>query len=406
MLNKKIAMILILLIFMTVLTGCSSNNIDRLTYAIAIGIDVGSNDEMKLSLQFSIPSNSSSNSSSSSQSSEATIYSVECSDFNDGINLLNNYVSKKINLSHTRVVVFSEEFAVGGISDTIYTLINSVQIRPTANIIVSKCSAREFLDGAKSELEKLSARYYESIPVSSEYTGYTENISISKFFYDLQNTRKTASAILGAINNSSTHTNSNSKQESGTYYAGQTPIKTESSGIENTGIAVFNGDKLIGELNNIETICHLMCTDNLKYCNVTIPNPLGVSDTIDLRLSSRSNVKKNINIVNGNPYIELEFDINCQILSMTAHTDYFSDENLEKIQTKLNQYIERNMINYLYKTSKDLKSDVSGFGQTAIKLFSTWDEWKDYNWLEKYKNSFFNVKVTSNISSGQLLIET
>ena len=149
-----------------------------------------------------------------------------------------------------------------------------------------------------------------------------------------------------------------------------------------------------------------MCTDNLKYCNVTIPNPLGVSDTIDLRLSSRSNVKKNINIVNGNPYIELEFDINCQILSMTAHTDYFSDENLEKIQTKLNQYIERNMINYLYKTSKDLKSDVSGFGQTAIKLFSTWDEWKDYNWLAKYKNSFFNVKVTSNISSGQLLIET
>lgn len=406
MLNKKIAMVLILLIFITVLTGCSSNNIDRLTYAIAIGIDVGSNDEMKLSLQFSIPSNSSSNSSSSSQSSEATIYSVECSDFNDGINLLNNYVSKRINLSHTRVVVFSEEFAVNGISDTIYTLINSVQIRPTANIIISKCSAREFLDGAKSELEKLSARYYESIPVSSEYTGYTENISISKFFYDLQNTRKTASAILGAINNSSTHTNSNSKQESGTYYAGQTPIETESSGIENTGIAVFNGDKLIGELNNIETICHLMCTDNLKYCNVTIPNPLGVSDTIDLRLSSRSNVKKNINIVNGNPYIELEFDINCQILSMTAHTDYFSDENLEKIQTKLNQYIERNMINYLYKTSKDLKSDVSGFGQTAIKLFSTWDEWKDYNWLAKYKNSFFNVKVTSNISSGQLLIET
>lgn len=405
-LNKKILVIIILLVLVTVLSGCSySNNIDKLNYAIAIGIDVGKTSAMELSLQFS-STNEPSQGAGSSQSSEAIVYSVECSDINDGMNLINNYLSKRINLAHTRVIVFSEEFATTGISDVVYTLINSVQIRPTANIVVSKCNAREFLQSASSKLERLSARYYETISNSSEYIGYTQDISISQFFHDLQNTRKSASAILGAVNNDAAHSSANSEQDLGTYMAGQTPIQSDDPGIETTGLAVFSEDKLVGELNNIETICHLLATGNLKHCNITIPNPLGVSDTIDLRLIQKSPVKKKVSIVNGNPYIELEFNISCQLLSMSENANYFSEENLKKIQDAVNVYINQNMNNYLYKTAKDFKSDIAGFGRTAIQNFTTWDEWTNYEWLKKYKNSFFAVNVNSELNSGQLLIET
>ncbi len=406
-LNKKlIIIIVILLILTTILSGCSySNNIDKLSYAIAIGIDVGKNSSMELSLQFS-STNEPSGTSGSSQSSEAIVYSVECSDINDGINLINNYLSKRVNLAHTRVIVFSEEFASTGVSDVIYTLMNSVQIRPTANIVVSKCEAKDFLKSASSKLERLSARYYETIQNSSEYTGYTQDISISQFFYDIQNTRKNASAILGAVNSDTSHASANSEQESGKYMAGQAPIDSEDPGIENTGLAVFVEDKLVGELNNIETICHLLASNNLKYCNITIPNPLNVSDTIDLRLSTNSPVKKKINIVNENPFIELEFDISCQLISMSENVNYFSEENLRKIQDAVNVYMKQNMTDYLYKTSKEFKSDIVGFGRTAIRQFLTWDDWKEYKWLEKYKNSFFDVNINSELKSGQLLIET
>ncbi len=405
--NKNIIFIvIILLILIAIFSGSSySNNIDKLAYAVAIGIDVGKTSTMKLSLQFS-STNSSSSGSGSSQSSEAIVYSVECSDINDGMNLINNYISKRINLAHTRVIVFSEEFASTGISDVIYTLINSVQVRPTANIVVSKCDAKDFLESASSKLERLSARYYETIPTSSEYTGYTQNISISQFFYDMQNTRKSASAILGSVNDNATHSASSSKQESGEYMAGQTPITSEDSGIENSGLAVFVEDKLVGELNNIETICHLFASDNLQYCNITIPNPLNVSDTIDLRLSAGSPVKKEIAIVNGNPFIKLDFNISCQLISMSENVNYFSEENLKKIEDAVNVYIKQNMTNYLYKTSKEFKADIVGFGKTTIHQFSTWNDWVDYKWLEKYKNSFFDVNVKSNLKSGQLLLET
>ena len=65
------------------------------------------------------------------------------------------------------------------------------------------------------------------------------------------------SLYFGSINNGSTQKTS-SKVSSGTssyYSAGQTPISGE-PGVETMGLAVFNKDKLVGELNGFESICH------------------------------------------------------------------------------------------------------------------------------------------------------
>ena len=77
-LNKLFIIIaVILLILVAIFSRTSySNNIDKLAYAIAIGIDVGKNSSMQLSIQFS-STNEASSGSGSSQSSEAIVYSVE-----------------------------------------------------------------------------------------------------------------------------------------------------------------------------------------------------------------------------------------------------------------------------------------------------------------------------------------
>ena len=91
---------------------------------------------------------------------------------------------------------------------------------------------------------------------------------------------------------------------------------------------------------------------------------------------------------------------------MSENVNYFSEENLKKIQDAVNVYMKQNMTDYLYKTAKEFKSDIVGFGRTAIHQFLTWDDWINYNWLEKYKNSFFDINIESELKSGQLLIET
>lgn len=61
--KKLIAYLLIIIFCLPTLTGCySAEGIETLAYAVAIGIDKGDNDKIRLSLQFALLSNSSSGS--------------------------------------------------------------------------------------------------------------------------------------------------------------------------------------------------------------------------------------------------------------------------------------------------------------------------------------------------------
>ena len=195
--NKKIvSVILILIICLSTLSGCyDAESIETLAYAVAIGIDKGENDRIKLSLQIALP-NSSPGQEGSSQSEESSINSVDCSSIDAGIALINTYISEKINLSHCKAIVISEEIAYEGISEYLYTLVSNLELRPDCNVIVSKCKASDYLHNSDQSLEKLSARYYEFTFNSSEYTGYTQNITLSDFYSTILSTTSHAYAIL------------------------------------------------------------------------------------------------------------------------------------------------------------------------------------------------------------------
>lgn len=59
--QKRIFVIILILVFcLTTLSGCySAEGLETLAYAVAIGIDKGENDKIRLSLQFAVLSKSS-----------------------------------------------------------------------------------------------------------------------------------------------------------------------------------------------------------------------------------------------------------------------------------------------------------------------------------------------------------
>ena len=145
--TKIIAILLIIIFCLFTLSGCyDAEGLEALAYAVAIGIDKGENDKIRISLQLAILSNSSGGSGgSSSQSQESTVTTVDCASIDSGIALVNSYISKKVNLSHCKAIVISEELAYEGISEYIYTLVNNLELRPNCNIIISRCKASELL---------------------------------------------------------------------------------------------------------------------------------------------------------------------------------------------------------------------------------------------------------------------
>ena len=55
---------------------------------------------------------------------------------------------------------------------------------------------------------------------------------------------------------------------------------------------------LSGELTAIETICHLIITNELEECFITIPSPFDEDSSIDLYITLDEATKNDVKIVN------------------------------------------------------------------------------------------------------------
>ncbi len=390
--------IIVLLIFS--LSGCYSvQSIDDLTYVIALGIDKGKNNTLALTVQFTFPTSSES---ASGEAAPTIVNTVECASINSGITLLNSYTSKEINLSHCKIIVFSEELAVSGIGEEIFTLSNQVEIRPDSNIIISKSTAKEYIENSKPELENLVAKYYELNLFSQEYAGFTENISISNFFNKLNTTSIEPTAILGNGNKLNLPSSNNSKDELD-IVAGELPITEYKRESENLGIAVFKDDKMVGELTAIETMLHLILTNNFESGIITLNHPLKENSTIDIALYSHKKTNIDAKLINGSPFATIEVFLNSRLLSVDKNSGDFDSDEIKELESLINSYLENAILNYLYKTSKEFESDIDGIGQSLLTKFKNSKEWNNYNWPQNYKNTFFKVHVNTNIKSSFLL---
>ncbi len=401
--NIKVKIIyIIVMIFLFVFASSNTyslQTIDCLAYVVALGIDVADNNNIKLSIQIAKPDSISSN--SSGQSSASIITSVECSSIQEGICLFDSHISRTINLSHCKIIVFSEQLAYNGISTYLNDLSNNVQISNHAKIIVSKCDASTFLELTNPTLESFPARYYEIVDSAGITTSLTHGITLIDFYSTYNSDFQEPIAILSGINNNETHSSLSSSSyinKDNSFIAGQTPIESQNN-VENMGLAVFKDNKLVGELTGLDSICHLMINGELKNCILQVENPKDETQIIDLKIRLKNKPQIKVKIVNGSPFIEIKVNLNFQIISSDGSVDFTNKTNISELENKVNNNIENILQDYLYKISKTYNSDIEGFGRYAIKYFLTNESWIEYNWLNSFNNSFFKINVNSSLKS-------
>lgn len=141
----------------------------------------------------------------------------------------------------------------------------------------------------------------------------------------------------------------------------------------------------------------MIVSNKLNECIFAIPSPFDEEKTIDLYIKLDKKTKSKVKLINNSPYINVDINLKAKIMSVTKETADYKKEDITLIETYANSYIKNKIESYLYKTSKEFKSDISFFGKSAIKNFLTWDKWEEYNWLDNYTNSFFKVDVNVEI---------
>lgn len=109
--NKIYIFVILFLILVAVsLTGYDDERgLETMAYVVAVGLDKGETNTLKLSMQFAVLETSGAQ--NSSQAQKSTTSTVECDSINSGITLLNSYIGKTVNLSHCKAIVVSEELA-------------------------------------------------------------------------------------------------------------------------------------------------------------------------------------------------------------------------------------------------------------------------------------------------------
>ena len=396
--------ILIVVFIMAFSSSYLSLSIDNLAYVLVIGIDKGEDNNLEVSFQFSTTSKSTE--SGSTEKTPTVMDTVTAPSLSTAINLMDSYMGKEVNLSHCKVIIFSEELAEEGISEEIYTLINHTQVRPSANIVISKCNAKFYMEQTSPELENLISKYYEIFTNSSKYTGFKPNATIGDFFNAIICKTCEPIAILGGISTEKPQNQGNNHiQENYDVKSNQTPIEGK-NGSENIGIAAFKEDKLVGELCAIETTALLAIRNEVDCFLISVPDPDDINSYIDIYLTPKGSTKIKVDTSTPSPFIKVKAEFTGRIYSMSNNSQYLDPKLLEDLSETCSKYLESVFSDYLYKTSKDLKSDVNSFGRYALRNFFTTEDFDRYHWTSNYQNAFFELDIDTSIKSSMLITET
>ena len=288
---------------------------------------------------------------------------------------MNNYLNKTINLSHCSAIVLSEAIAKNGIGKIINSLASNDEIRPSAYILISNKSAYDVLDKVSNSGENFSSRFYEYIVSSADYTGYSGKVTFEEFASKINSSMDEATAIYAIINKDT---------------------------VQNSGLAVFKDDKMVGTISSLESIIHLILKNNLKEALITIPNPFENNSYIDLEIKNRKHTKIDVSMINNTPFITTNIYLLANIKTSGKHFDYTNPENIDITSYYAKKYLEELTSNYLYKISKTYSSDILEFQNILSKKCMTYQELRQYRFNDVFKDSFFKTNINLQIESTNL----
>lgn len=373
-----------------ILTSCyDKEEIDSITYVIALGLDEGESDKLKITMQYFTMNEKSGGESANEETASITL---EASSIMEGINLINNSVDKKLSFSHTKLIVMSEKLAKkGNLIGILKPLQNSKEFRPNVYVAVSKGEANKYLKAIEQLKKSNIARYYKSIFSSYEYSGYYFISPKDDFYY------KMCDKFVGAVVPYVAVNESKDNDKSGKLLAGEMKEEGRESKVQIMGVVVFNKDKMVSVLTGEEAMHFLMTIGEFKRAIYTVEDPLSKDDMISVSLKLYSRPKIKVVTKEGGPYVYIDIKLNGEYLYFESDVNYNDKGKNAVLVNHIEKKIEAKTKKLLEKTAREFESDICLFAKNARKNFWTWQEWEKYDWSKKYRDAKFNIKVDMNI---------
>lgn len=397
------------LFLLLLVSGCSdAAEPDTLGYVVAIGIDRAENPDAKfdITLQFANPAKISGGASQEGgkggQDSIKNI-TVTAPSIYSAVNIANHIISKTFTLSHTKLIVFSEEIAKAGVKDLLETIGRSSDIRPNTYFSVSKGKAKDFLEAVNPETEVNPVRYYTMI-FEQDYSGFIPQTLGQDFYFFAGSEEKSTVLPICSV---SKEKGTDNFDDSGyqyrleDYIAGDVPVDKKET--EVMGMAIFDLDKQVAEMGDIETEIYNILTGRYKHSYVSYRFSPTPDDPITVLQQQKRKPKITVDTSQNVPKIKVKLSLEADFyssspdISVEDHLDEFVSEVTEEIKTEVTEFLQ---------TTKEMGTDIVGFGSYAKRNFKDTNSFSNYKWKENYKNAEFDVDVDFMIRRTGLVVRS
>ena len=375
---RKLKFSILVLVIMFLTTGCwDERELNDQAIILGWGFDLNEDGEYIGSAQIVVPGELGEGSGGQGKG-----YIVETASGKSLLDVTQNMqrkLSRKVFLSHRKVIVIGERLARKGISNIIDEYSRDAELPMRTNFFVLKNGdAMEFFE-VPYNLENMPAtaaiKMFQSTagPESTTFKDFLEGASSEGASPTLP--------VLEIINSKP-----EGSQENG----------EKSKVFRLDGRAIFNQNlELVGFLSYREAVDRLWIIDKLNTHNFTT-DLLGEGGNIGiLGMGFKSKVQP---IVKND---QVEFNITLSgtgvVRENNTKLDLKQPENIKSIERSFNNHLQEHMKNTISNVQKEYRTDIFRFGRSIHKKYpQKWKLWKK-DWSQKFSDANVTVQVDINI---------
>lgn len=372
-------------------TGCWNRrelNTIGIVYGVAIDKDIDKN-EYIITAQVIRPSELNSK---GSLKSPVELVTSRGRTISDAIKNITLFFDKKLFFNHNKFIVISKDIAKEGILGTIDFFFRDRELRKSIWIIISKEEKASDILGVIHGVSDIQASYVDEIVDLKDKNGKMSNIKLLEMCQRLHSDGIEPIASVAQI-------------KKFLLYPIESKEEIENKGLNFYGTAVFKGDKLIGYLDDVETMGLNWVTNKMRNCIIVIPGIKDSNKKISIQINNaKTQIKPEL--IDNNYLFNIKVKASGNIGETEECIDFTNDENFIKLQNEVNNVVKEQIEKVINKQQKQFESDIFGFGAILNKKYP--DEWakiKD-NWNNIFSNVKCNIEVEIKILNSGLTMKT
>lgn len=366
---KKVRLYFILLFLLSILVGCTETNIlDRVGLVTLVGYDVGTEEKMattavvrEVNPEFQ---------------SNVEVVTTENETSKGNRLKANRKLSKKLTVGQMRVVLFGEELAKDDLHFYMDSLLENPSVSNSLYLAVVEGETVPLLQYKYKNIDDIGQHIYRLMEQNIKHE-YMISSTLHEIAHDFYMEGKDSTIPI---------------------------IKKEGELIELTGVALFNGGKMVSSLPVEDSFYVKLIRDSFKsgifetiLKEEDIPDFLKKGNTKEIPIAFDAiNSERELKLVNETtPEFDLQLKLKARLLEVYPDVKLGDPKVVEGLENAISKNLSRDTLRII-DHAKNVQSDIFGFGEKYRSSVRNSNLTKE-KWHEMYKNMKVNINIEFDI---------